>query len=116
MIITEFMHKIGNMKFFGFDELYSKKEEVKDSFKNLRDDEKYIYKWFFFYQTCHLNNRLKENMWDYITGVISKEKIEKEYKIYCKKKEKAAQKARDKQKSRQMLGIIWQKTKINSII
>lgn len=91
MLIQEFMAKIGNMKFFGIDELYNKKEFVRDQFDLLRDDEKYVYKWFYFFQTCHLNSRFKENMWGYITGIVNDERIEKEYQYYCNKKEKAKQ-------------------------
>jgi len=97
MLIHEFMQKIGNMKFFGIEELFLKKESVREQFHNLKDDEKYVYKWFYFFQTCHLNSRLKENMWSYITGVITEEKMNKEYEIYCQKREQAVRKARERQ-------------------
>lgn len=97
MLIHEFMCKIEDMKFFGIEDLYPKKEEVRNNFEMLRDDEKYVYKWFYFFQTCHLNSRIKENMWSYITGMISKEKIEKEYKLYCDKKEEVSKKAKERQ-------------------
>lgn len=102
MLIHEFMCKIGNMQFYMFDDLYSKKEEVRNKFQTLNAEEKMMYKWFYFQQTCHLNIRIKESMWDYITGVISKKKIEKEYAIYCKKKEEQSIKG----KNRMILGNI----------
>ena len=97
MVIHDFMQKIGDMRFFYIDELYEKKELVKEKYEMLKADEKYIYKWFYFFQTCHLNNRLKENMWDYITGVTTAEKIEKEYELYCQKKEEASRKSKERQ-------------------
>ena len=97
MLIHEFMAKIGDMKFFGIEELYNKKEKVRDQFDLLKADEKYVYKWFYFFQNCHLNRRLKENMWSYITGIISDDKIEKEYQLYCENKEKISQKAKERQ-------------------
>ena len=99
MLIREFMQKIGDMKFFGIEELFLKKEYVRDKFRELKDDEKYVYKWFYFFQTCHLNGRIKENMWSYITGVIPQEKIEKEYELYCQKREELGKRSRERQMS-----------------
>ena len=96
-MIREFMIKISGMEFYVIEDLYSKKEKVRRDFEQLGKDEKYIYKWFYFYQTCHLNSKIRENMWDYITGVISDDKIEKEYKIYCQKKEEISKKAKERQ-------------------
>ena len=36
-------------------------------------------------------------MWSYITGIISDDKIEKEYQLYCENKEKISQKAKERQ-------------------
>ena len=87
-IIDEFMIKIDNIRFLNIDECYQNRQYIKENFQKLNDNEKEMYKWYFFYQLCLLKNPLKSLMWDYLHTDNYKVSIELnyEYAKFCERR------------------------------
>lgn len=96
MLIKEFIGKIDGMQFFYVDDFYDKKENIRDKYQTLNDEEKNIYKWYFFYQLCFVKSKIKSIFWDYVNGKGTDDDISKEYDLYCKRREEISNTMRNK--------------------
>lgn len=61
--------EIQEMEFQTIEELYERKEEIREKYSKLDYNIGRIYKWYYFYQLCILDYKLKSLMWDYICGI-----------------------------------------------
>lgn len=86
MLIREFISKIEGMQFFYVDDFYLKKEQIRNRYETLTNEEKSIYKWYFFYQLCFVKGKMKSLLWDYVNGKKGSNEIDKEYDLYCKRR------------------------------
>lgn len=86
----EFMEYIKEMRFMNIDELFIKKNMVRDKFGDLNDNYREMYKWYFFYELCLLKNPLKSLMWDYVCGRDVLNELNIEYINFCNKRDKIA--------------------------
>ncbi len=84
----EFMEYIKEMRFMNIDELFVKKNIVRDKFNDLNDNYREMYKWYFFYELCLLKNPLKSLMWDYVCGRDVLNELNIEYINFCNKRDK----------------------------
>lgn len=66
--MKEFLIIIKDMKFIGVDDFFEKKDILRNNYNKLEEENKELYKWYFFYQLCILKNPLKRLMWEYING------------------------------------------------
>lgn len=81
--------EIGEIEFDTVEELYERKEEIREKYGKLSGDIKRIYKWYYFYQLCLLDYELKSLMWDYICGIGDVElPLRLSYMNFKRKKEK----------------------------
>ena len=96
MILKEFRNKIEDMTFYYVDDFYVNKEKIRDKYETLPNDEKQIYKWYFFYQLCFVKAKIKSIFWDYVNGKANDVEVEKEYEAYCKRREDLGSYARNR--------------------
>lgn len=91
-LLDNFMRKIYKMQFIDTDELYHNIDTIKEMYNGelLNNDEKMIYKWYFFNQLCLLRWKskysgkyIKDTMWHYINNIESKENVTLLYKEFC---------------------------------
>lgn len=85
-LIRKFMNEINEMQFIDINELFVKKKYVKERYSLMDIDSREIYKWYFFYQLCHLKNPLKCQMWEYINGFDNLDELNRSYIEYCDKR------------------------------
>ena len=67
-VLDNFMLKIDHITFENIDDLYSRRNNIRNDYASLNFNEKQIYKWYFFYQLCLLKNPLKKIAWEYVNG------------------------------------------------
>jgi hypothetical protein len=67
-VLDNFMFKIEHITFENIDDLYSRRNKIRNDYADLNFNEKQIYKWYFFYQLCLLKNPLKKIAWEYVNG------------------------------------------------
>ena len=85
----EFMYEISSSRFMDIDDLYKKKEKIKENFALFDDVTKEMYKWYFFYQLCLIrDNKVKSEMWYYVCGENNEEMLDIRYNAFCDKREK----------------------------
>lgn len=84
--MKEILEKMKEARFTTTDELYSKKDEIREVVQKYDNDTLEIYKWYFFYQLCLLKNPLKELLWNYLIkdkiSIIEKANLNIEYQKY----------------------------------
>lgn len=85
-LLKYFMEYIDEMQFIDINELFVKKKYVKEKYEMMDIDSREIFKWYFFYQLCHLKNPLKEQMWEYINGSDNLAKLNTTYIEFCNKR------------------------------
>lgn len=84
---------IREMGFLTVEELYEKKDEIKKKYQKSDKNTQRIYKWYFFYQLCVLDDKLKSLLWDYLCGIEGCElPLRLAYMDFKNKKEKYHQK------------------------
>lgn len=86
--MKEIMYLIEDIRFDSIDELFIKKNYVRERYSELEMDIKEVYKWYYYYQLCVLRNPLKDLMWDYINGFSVVDKLNEQYIEFCNKREK----------------------------
>ena len=87
------IEELKEIEFTTVEELYEKKDEIRKKYKKLDKNIQRIYKWYFFYQLCLLDYKLKSLMWDYICEISGTElHLKIEYVNFKKKKEMYHQK------------------------
>ena len=87
------VENIRQIEFSTIEELYEKKEEIRDKYQALDYNTRRIYKWYYFYQLCLLDYELKSLMWDYICGITDVDlHLRLAYMDFKRKKEKYHQK------------------------
>lgn len=87
------IESLKEMQFDTFEDLYERREEIREKFKKKDDDVKKIYKWYFFYQLCCMEYDFKSAMWDYMYEISGSEvRLARQYRIIKTKKEKYHQK------------------------
>lgn len=86
--------KLQDMEFDTIEELYERREEIREKYKQLDyDTEGKLFKWYFFYQVCCIDYDFKSAMWDYICEIGGSDvRVEHQYKLFKNKKEKYHQK------------------------
>ena len=83
------VESIKEIEFSTVEELYEKKDKIKEKYQKLDKDVQKIYKWYFFYQLCVLDDKLKSLLWDYICDIKGCElHLKIEYMNFLAKKEK----------------------------
>lgn len=83
------IESIRDMGFLTVEELYEKRDEIKKKYQKSDKNVQKIYKWYFFYQLCVLDDKLKSLLWDYICDIKGCElHLKIEYMNFLAKKEK----------------------------
>lgn len=68
-IKVAFMEEIKGIRFGSIDEVYKRKEEIREKYQRLDKDGKEIYKWYYFYQLSLLKRvELKRLLWYYMNN------------------------------------------------
>lgn len=87
MIIKSFFETIRNMQFENVDDLFNRKEQIRENYFMLEKEEKIMYKWYFFYQLSLLRRPLKSLFWSYINSqtidVFLLSELNKKYQSFC---------------------------------
>lgn len=86
-VMGVFMEYIKDLRFIDVDDLFVKKQHIKDKYENLNLDCKEMYKWYFYYQLCIIKNPLKKVLWAYINGEDVLDKLNEEYIKFCNKRD-----------------------------
>lgn len=87
--MEEIYREISAAMFKNADELYLNKEKIREEYTNFNTKaHKEIYKWWFFCQLSIIRNPLKELLWEYLNGLNVDEKLDKEYELFCEKRNK----------------------------
>lgn len=87
--------KIDKMRFVGIDDLFVKKQSIRERYENLTFFEKEVYKWYFFHELCLLKwknqekQSLKETFWEYLNGKTSSKEVNKLYVEFCEYRDDA---------------------------
>ena len=85
--------EIREIEFLTVEELYERKDEIKGKYQQLDKNVQRVYKWYFFYQLCVLDDKLKGLLWDYICDIQGCElHLRLEYMNFLAKKERYHQK------------------------
>lgn len=83
------IQEIQEIEFSTVEELYEKKDIIREKYKKLDYNTGRIYKWYFFYQLCVLDYDFKSTMWDYICEIAGSElRLAHQYRIFKEKKER----------------------------
>jgi hypothetical protein len=83
------IENIKSAEFSTVEELYERKDEIKFRYQKMDSNTQRIYKWYFFYQLCLLDYKLKSLMWDYICDIGGSElHLRLAYLEFLAKKEK----------------------------
>lgn len=94
--MKEIMQNISDATFQSFEQIYQKKEEVREMYKKFDYDTKNIYKWYYYHQLCLMKcskkEPLKDFLWLYISGVNNLGMLKKEYNKFYKKNKKIREK------------------------
>lgn len=100
------INSIKEMEFETFEDLYERREEIREKFKRKDKNTKKVYKWYFFYQLCCMDYEFKSTMWDFMYEIGGSDvRIVHQYKIIKNKKEKYHQKyllEEEKQKKKEL--------------
>lgn len=84
---------IRGAEFSTVEELYERKDEIKFKYQKMDENIQRVYKWYFFYQLCLLDYKLKSLMWDYICDIGGADlHLKLAYLDFLAKKEKYHQK------------------------
>lgn len=87
------IQSIQEIEFSTIEELYERKEEIREKFKLLDKNTQRIYKWYYFYQLCCVDYDFKSAMWDYMYEITGAElRLAHQYRLFKNKKEKYHQK------------------------
>lgn len=81
--MEEFLKQVNNIRFISIDEIYENRFFAKENYEKISDENKELYKWYFFYQLSILKNPLKRMMWDFINGECENYMLENEYLKFC---------------------------------
>ena len=87
-VLDNFMLKIDHITFENIDDLYSRRDKIRNNYAILDFNEKQIYKWYFFYQLCLLKNPLKKIAWEYVNGADRDVEFYNCYKDFLVKRNK----------------------------
>lgn len=87
-IKTVFMQEIVDARFMNIDDLFARKNSIRQTFSMFDNPTKEMYKWYFFYQLCLLKDPLKSEIWEYICGKDNVSIVEEEYDIFCKRRDR----------------------------
>ena len=87
-IKTLFMQEINDARFMNIDDLFVRKNSIRQTFSMFDNPTKEMYKWYFFYQLCLLKDPLKSEIWEYICGKDNKQSVEYEYKFFCERRDR----------------------------
>ena len=84
-----FMQDIEGMEFLTVEELYEKREFIREKYKILGKNEQRVYKWYFFYQLCIVDYEFKSTMWDYVCEIAGSDlEINHQFRLFKEKKER----------------------------
>lgn len=88
----EFFKAIGDMRFIDMIDLYQRREKIREKYLKLSLDFKEMYKWYFFFELCIMNNGLKSAMWTYLNDESNSTSVNLdlhvEYSKYLRKRER----------------------------
>lgn len=91
--MEELIQSIKEMEFKTFEDLFERREEIREKFKKKDKNTQRVYKWYFFYQLCCMDYEFKSAMWDYLYEIGDSEaRVCHQYKIVKGKKDKYHQK------------------------
>lgn len=76
------------MRFLDLDEFMRRRKTIREKYKELNQDEREVYKWYFFYQLCMLREPLKTLTWEYTIGMNVDNRLKEEYNKFLEKKRK----------------------------
>ena len=86
--MREFIIKTMEMRFLDLDEFMRRRKTIREKYKELNQDEREVYKWYFFYQLCMLREPLKTLTWEYTIGMNVDNRLKEEYNKFLEKKRK----------------------------
>lgn len=85
--MQEILNKISKARFETIDELYIKKNKIREEVQKFNLDTIDIYKWYFYHQLCYLKEPIKEAFWDYVIlpniNIFVESRLEEKYRIFC---------------------------------
>lgn len=73
-----------DMKFYGFEEFYKRRVEIRDKFDLLDKEEQYQYK-SYVYMTPFVSDYIRNTMWDYLERYCDTPNLSVAYTKYKKK-------------------------------
>lgn len=86
--------KVMEADFETLDELYERKDKIREEVQQYNVKTLELYKWYFFYQLCLISVPTKEAFWDYLVkkevDEFTKGNLEHEYMKFCKHRKKIA--------------------------
>lgn len=86
--MREFIIKTMEMRFLDLDEFMRRRKIIREKYKELNQDEREIYKWYFFCQFCMLREPLQTLTWEYTIGMNVDNRLKEEYNKFLEKKRK----------------------------
>lgn len=76
-------------QFSTIEDLYNRREEIRDKYQEMDFNMQKLYKWYYFYQLCCIEYDFKSAMWDYICEIGGSEpRVSHQYRMFMRKKEK----------------------------
>lgn len=105
--MKEILERIKEVRFTTTDEIYSRKDEIREIVQTFDYDTLEVYKWYFFFQLCLLKNPLKELLWNYLVGekvnIKTRSDLCVEYRNYKERCMKIAQYQKKKEEEQEQL-------------
>ena len=93
--MKEILERIKEARFTTTDEIFLRKDEIREVVQKFDYDTLEVYKWYFFFQLCLLKNPLKELLWNYLVketvSYKNKSDLYVEYRKYKERCMKIAQ-------------------------
>ena len=89
--MDRFLKEISDIRFTSVEELYKRRDEIRELYLWLDLSTKQIYKWYFYYQLCLVKNSFKEALWEYLNGNDSLElqsRLAYEWKVFNRRKDR----------------------------
>lgn len=105
--MKEILERIKEVRFTTTDEIYSRKDEIREIVQTFDYDTLEVYKWYFFFQLCLLKNPLKELLWNYLVRekvtLQARSDLCVEYRKYKERCMKIAQYQKKKEEEQEQL-------------
>lgn len=90
--MEDFLIYVDDMRFLSVDELFIKKEMIKQKLGRLSVDYRELYKWYYYYQLSVFKEfkdcPIKTTIWDYLHNNCSVNDVNECYRKWCNKRDR----------------------------